>query len=210
MPPTARRHHPLLRGLLGLTAVLALVLAGVAIPSPTRAATHAVSVGDGFFAAADLTVAVGDTVTWTNDDDSPHTVTAGGGAFDSGNLEPGQQFSFTFTTPGTYAYVCAYHEEMTGTITVVEAAAAPPLASATTAAPSSSETAGATREQPDTALAGRNDFNTSPWLGPVLIGLGLLGLAFGLLPAVPDAHGAVPAAVIGDVARTRGRGGWRR
>src|SRR5688500_11725524 len=96
---------------------IALVLLGLpgAAPSLTgqsvaRGATHAIEIGDGFFSPASLTVTIGDTVTWTNVDDSPHTVTASG-AFDSGNLNGGQTFSHTFDETGTFTYVCVYHDE---------------------------------------------------------------------------------------------------
>ena len=214
MLPSARRHHPLFRVLLGLTAAVTIVVAGIAIPGSTRAATHTVSVGDGSFAAAALTVSVGDTVTWTNDDDSPHTVTAGDGTFDSGNLEPGQQFLFTFTAPGTYAYVCAYHEEMTGTITVVEAAAtvAASVAASTPAAASSAPNT-PSAEQPDTALAalaGPGRGGSLPWLGAALIGLGLIAFAVGLLPAVPAGVASVRVRATQGRAGERTEGGWRR
>ena len=65
-----------------------------------------------------LTVPVGTTVTWTNLDQAPHTATATDGAFDSGNLNRGQSFSFTFVEAGSFAYVCRYHPNMKGTIVV--------------------------------------------------------------------------------------------
>jgi plastocyanin len=68
-------------------ACLPLVGTSTGLTSSVRGATHAVEIGDGFFSPASLTVAVGDTITWMNGDDSPHTVT--GGAFDSGNLDAG-------------------------------------------------------------------------------------------------------------------------
>ena len=219
MLPTQRPQRlPFSTAPLSLAAATALLLAASVMTAPSRAATHAVSVGDGFFAAAAITVAVGDTVTWTNDDDSPHTVTSGDGTFDSGNLDPGQQFSFTFTTPGTYAYVCAYHEEMTGTITVLEAAAqpaAPSAAAPSAAAPSpaavaGSDAAGPTAEQPDTALATPAESSLVPWLGPVLIGLGLVAFAFGLLPALPAGGETLHVREAGGRATRRAEGGWRR
>src|SRR5215210_1824892 len=73
------------------------------------------------FDPPNITVAPGTTVTWVNADRAPHTVTATdpAGAFDSGTLQPGQSFSVTFTQPGTtYAYYCAIHPSMTGTVTV--------------------------------------------------------------------------------------------
>jgi predicted lipoprotein with Yx(FWY)xxD motif/plastocyanin len=65
-----------------------------------------------------LTVPVGTTVVWTNQDDMAHTVTATGGAFDSGNIDKGQTFSFTFTKAGAYDYTCTIHPSMKGTVTV--------------------------------------------------------------------------------------------
>jgi plastocyanin len=78
------------------------------------------------FQPAQLQVVAGTTVTWTNQDSVPHTVTAGtrnspSGLFDSGNVDPGGTFSFTFTDPGTYDYFCSIHPNMDGTITVTAA-----------------------------------------------------------------------------------------
>jgi plastocyanin len=80
-----------------------------------------VKITDFTFSPSALTVAIGTTVTWTNEDDAPHTVDATTRAFGSGVLDTDQRFSFTFTTPGTYKYFCALHPHMTGTI-VVQAA----------------------------------------------------------------------------------------
>jgi plastocyanin len=68
-----------------------------------------------------ITVKAGTTVTWTNEDDVPHTVAASGKLFKSKALDTQDKFSFTFTTPGTYAYFCSLHPHMTGTV-IVEAA----------------------------------------------------------------------------------------
>jgi plastocyanin len=65
-----------------------------------------------------VVLGVNNTVVWTNNDGSPHTVTSNGGAFDSGNMAPGQTYSFTFSAPGTYAYHCTYHPWMTGIVIV--------------------------------------------------------------------------------------------
>ena len=73
---------------------------------------------DRTFQSGNLTVQVGDTVTWTNGDDMPHTVTAESGAFDSGNLNQGQTYTHTFETAGTFPYSCTYHPFMKGTVTV--------------------------------------------------------------------------------------------
>jgi plastocyanin/sugar lactone lactonase YvrE len=78
----------------------------------------AVEIKDYAFTPPTLTVAAGTTVTWTNNDAVPHTATASDGSFDSGNLNPGQSYAFTFSTPGSYPYVCQYHAGMMGTIVV--------------------------------------------------------------------------------------------
>jgi nitrite reductase (NO-forming) len=66
-----------------------------------------------------VVIGVNNTVTWTNNDSTPHTVTSDSGLFDSGAMTTGQSWSYTFTTPGTYHYHCAYHYWMTGTVVVV-------------------------------------------------------------------------------------------
>jgi plastocyanin len=77
------------------------------------------------FEPATVTVVVGvnNTILWTQNDISPHTVTSlqvpgGVGTFDSGPLNKGQEFSVTLTVPGTYLYLCSYHSWMKGTIVV--------------------------------------------------------------------------------------------
>ena len=105
--------------------LLPLVIAGLlaaALPGPTRGATHSVEIVDFAFAPATLTITAGDTVTWTNADAIEHTATSTGGAFDSGPLAQGASYSMTFTTPGTYDYLCTPHPTMTGRIVVVAAA----------------------------------------------------------------------------------------
>jgi plastocyanin len=68
-------------------------------------------------------VSVGSTVTWTNDDAQPHTVSSGqnatpDGTFDSGIMAPGATFDFTFTEAGEYPYFCLLHPNMVGTVSV--------------------------------------------------------------------------------------------
>ncbi len=80
-------------------------------------------VADFAFSPADLTIAAGDAVTWTNAADQEHTVTADDGAFDSGRIPAGDAYANVFETPGTFPYHCTIHPQMTGTITVGAAAA---------------------------------------------------------------------------------------
>ena len=63
-------------------------------------------------------IPVGTTVVVTNEDSTAHTWTAVDGEFDSGALNPGDTFEFTFTEPGEFAYFCNFHPSMEGTITV--------------------------------------------------------------------------------------------
>ena len=70
------------------------------------------------FSESTLTIPVGTTVAWVNQDDDAHTVTADDGRFASTGLDQGEQFSYRFTVPGTYAYHCALHPHMTARIIV--------------------------------------------------------------------------------------------
>jgi len=70
------------------------------------------------FAPASITVKVGTTITWTNHDSAPHTVTADDGSFTSGSLATGATFSQTFAKAGTYPYHCNFHSSMKGAVTV--------------------------------------------------------------------------------------------
>ncbi len=74
----------------------------------------------GHFSPMVITVVIGvnNTVTWVNKDYSIHTVTSNAGIFDSGLLNSGDKWSYTFSTPGTFAYHCAIHPFMTGIVIV--------------------------------------------------------------------------------------------
>jgi plastocyanin len=74
---------------------------------------------DGFaFAPTTLTVSAGTTVTWTNRDEEPHTVAATDGSFHSPGMGTGASFTHTFSTAGTFDYVCSIHPMMHGTVVV--------------------------------------------------------------------------------------------
>jgi plastocyanin len=90
------------------------------IPTPPVRAQDAaeVQVVDFAFEPANVTVSVGATVTWTNIGTRPHTVTADNGAFDSGRLDPGETFSYTFNEAGTFDYFCGFHPDMQGSVVV--------------------------------------------------------------------------------------------
>jgi plastocyanin len=88
------------------------------------AATVQVSMGDDFFSPQNVTINVGDTVSWTNGGSDDHTATST--AFNSGSMAPGDTFQHTFNTAGNYVYVCSFHDDMTGTVTVNATTPPPP------------------------------------------------------------------------------------
>jgi len=93
----------------------ALWLAAGAGPA---AADTDIAVKDYAFAPAALDVKAGETVTWTNGDDSPHQLVAVDKSFRSPALDTGDHYSRTFATPGTYKYFCSLHPQMVGTVVV--------------------------------------------------------------------------------------------
>jgi plastocyanin len=104
----------------------AILLLGLgSIGSTALGANHAVDISGFAFAPSTVTVAVGDTVSWTNDDAQNHTATADDASFDTGVVSNGTTKSVTFSTSGTFTYHCRIHSTMTGTV-IVEAAAKPP------------------------------------------------------------------------------------
>src|SRR5690348_1171129 len=104
---------------------------GVAV---AQGASASVSIQNFAFSPGTIQVSAGTTVTWTNNDQTTHTVTADDGSFDSGDVAPGGTFSMTFTTPGTFAYHCKIHPFMTASIVVMAAqqSSQPAAAAATT------------------------------------------------------------------------------
>jgi LPXTG-motif cell wall-anchored protein len=106
-----------IRSVVALSAVVLLL--NIAVGGPAFA-DASVSIIDFDFSPSAVTISVGETVTWTNDGEAPHTSSADGGEWDSGTLDPGDSFSNTFDTAGTFAYHCNIHPDMTGTVTVTE------------------------------------------------------------------------------------------
>jgi plastocyanin len=80
--------------------------------------TLAATVQDFNFSPATLELRAGTTVTWTNEGQMVHTVTAEDGSFDSGEIQPGERRSITFSRPGIYAYHCTPHPFMKGRVVV--------------------------------------------------------------------------------------------
>ena len=84
----------------------------------SAAAANQVIIENFSFAPATLTVKAGTKVTWINRDDVPHTVNENDKLFKSSTMDTDDQFSYTFTSPGTFSYFCALHPKMTGQIIV--------------------------------------------------------------------------------------------
>jgi plastocyanin len=78
-----------------------------------------IAIKDFAYAPAQLTVAKGTSLTFTNQDSTPHTATSGdAGGFDTGAIQPEQTKSVTLDRPGTFDYICSFHPFMHGTVTV--------------------------------------------------------------------------------------------
>lgn len=92
-------------------------------PPPGNNNGNEISVQDSSFSPGTLTISVGTTVTWRHNGNTVHTVTSGdrgnpSGMFDSGDMNNGNTFQFTFNNTGTFSYHCIYHIGMNGTIIV--------------------------------------------------------------------------------------------
>ena len=99
-----------------------LLVAAATFAARSAPATDAeVDIDQFTFLPQRITVKAGTTVTWINEDDVPHTIVSSSKVFKSKALDTADKFSFTFTTPSTYAYFCSLHPHMTGAV-VVEAA----------------------------------------------------------------------------------------
>jgi plastocyanin len=107
-----------------LSLVAALVLgSGVAFaqsaaPAPAPSPLSTIHIKNFAYVPDTVTITAGAVVKFVQDDETPHTVTASDGSFDSGNLNQKQTWSHTFAKPGTYSYFCAYHTYMKGKIIV--------------------------------------------------------------------------------------------
>lgn len=122
------KRNAFLSALLALTLVLTVGCAATsatptaaptgsaeATATPARTGTDVTIAGDKF-SPAELTVKVGDTVTWTNLDSVNHTIVFD--TFQSTSLKKNDTYRHTFDTAGTFAYVCSIHPFMKATIIV--------------------------------------------------------------------------------------------
>ena len=102
-----------LRAFTAGAAVYCIVYAATAVPSETHAA-----IDEFAFKPDTITVPVGTTVVWENNDDIPHTVVSLNGTFRSQALDTEDKFSFTFGKAGTFEYFCSLHPHMKGKVVV--------------------------------------------------------------------------------------------
>jgi len=80
--------------------------------------TNTIYMKGSVFSTSSLTIMPGTKITWVNDDNITHTVTADDGSFNSGDMNPGSSFSYTFNMLGIYNYHCVFHAGMTGSVMV--------------------------------------------------------------------------------------------
>lgn len=103
---------------LSLGAAAPVLVGAPAIAQAQAQAPAVVKIDNFVFGPQALTVTVGATVTWVNQDDIPHSVVADDKSFKSKVLDTDEKFSFTFTKPGEYGYFCGLHPHMTGKVIV--------------------------------------------------------------------------------------------
>jgi plastocyanin len=134
-----------------------------------KSSSTSVTMGDYFFSAASVTVNVGDTVTWHNSGQAPHTATANDGSFDTGTINSGGSGSHTFNSPGTFSYICTIHPNMKGTVRVLSSSGGSGGASSSSSGTSESSAVAS----PDAA----GTSTTLPMTGMAVGALALVGAA---------------------------------
>jgi plastocyanin len=101
---------------------LALTLSAIALSAcgvgPAAAADHIVEIRGLEFSPAFIDASPGDTITWINKDVMPHTATSDDGAWDSGNIAAGAEYTLSVKSDFAGGYTCTYHPTMTGEISV--------------------------------------------------------------------------------------------
>jgi plastocyanin len=104
-----------------MTFALALLTAAIACgsspttPTPT---TVSATIGSSGFTPNPISISVGSTVMWTNRDTTAHAIAADNGAFSSGTIAPGGQYSYAFASAGTFTYHDSSNPNMVGTVNV--------------------------------------------------------------------------------------------
>ena len=143
------------------------------------AADGSVAMNDFSFSPASVSIQAGDSVTWVNRGNTPHTATGDG--FDTGTVRPGRSETATFSRAGTFSYVCSLHSNMRGTVRVASAGGqadeggAPAAEGGDASAGSATSTGSSTGTS--TATAPPATAPTLPASGRDVFPFGLLGLA---------------------------------
>jgi plastocyanin len=101
-----------------LCLVAILWMAALSAAAADAPDANRIVVKDFMFTPNALTIKAGASVTWSNQDDEPHTVVSDAGLFRSGAMDTNESFSFKFDKPGTYHFTCSIHPRMVGTIVV--------------------------------------------------------------------------------------------
>ena len=163
--------------------------AGGALSSLARPATAhdaddtSVTIADFQFTPATITIHVGDTVTWTNHGPSAHTATANNGSFNTGVLQKGHSASHTFTTAGTFTYICEIHPFMHGTVVVLANTTSTTTTPKTTTTPTTTSSAATTPTSTTPASTTSANAGQLPMTGfavTVILLAGVLLTALGL------------------------------
>jgi plastocyanin len=105
--------------IIGIVGIFLILLAGTVSALSANEANARVEIKNLAFNPASILIFEGTTVIWTNNESFTHTVTSDTNVFDSGNINSGQTFDFTFNELGTFEYHCAIHPQMRGEITVI-------------------------------------------------------------------------------------------
>jgi plastocyanin len=116
--------------------VAVMAVLGLAFPVGTSYAATNITIQNFVFNPASVSVPAGTTVTWTNRDRDPHTVTTDTpGGPSSGQLQQGQSYNFTFNNTGTFNYHCSIHPQMKASVSVTQASGTAPGVPKATAPP---------------------------------------------------------------------------
>jgi len=152
--------------------------APVTVTTPTgkahASASASVTMVDFSFTPASVTIAVGDTVTWHNTGQAPHNATANDGSFKTPDLNNGQSASHTFSSAGTFSYICTIHPNMHGTVRVLSSS------SGGGGGGSAGSTSSGSSNSEATAVASpgaAGNSSTLPMTGMAVGSLALVGLA---------------------------------
>lgn len=133
--------------------LLPLVLLALAV-LPARAATKDVAIRNLAYDPSTVTVAPGDSVTWTNHDELNHTVTGENDlTLQSGTMVKGRQYTKAFLTAGTFTYRCDFHQAMRGTVVVQTGGGTTTSTSTTSTTAKPSSTTNTTRRTTTTAAS---------------------------------------------------------